>query len=69
MEMHGITGGDDDRLLKEIRSMIKDTIQKELRKDDVAVKDIRRAARNRISNILWERTKQRPMIVVNILEV
>ena len=69
MEMHGITGGDDDRLLKEIRSMIKDTIQKELRKDDVAVKDIRRSARNRISNILWERTKQRPMIVVNILEV
>ncbi len=69
IEMHGITGGDDDRLLQGIRSDIKDTIQKELRKDDVAVKDIRRAARNKISSILWETTKQRPMIIVNILEV
>lgn len=69
VEMHGITGGDDDYLTNEVSSAVSDTIQKELRKQDSVIKDIRRAARARVSSILWEKTKQKPMIIVNILNV
>ena len=34
-----------------------------------ALKELRKAARDALLSLLWERTKQRPMVVVNLLEV
>lgn len=69
LEMHGITGGDDAYLSSELASFIKDSATKALREKDATIKDIRRTIRNRISSTIWDKAKQRPMIVVNILEV
>ena len=33
------------------------------------IKELRKAARDALLSLLWERTKQRPMVVVNLLEV
>ena len=36
---------------------------------DGGAKELRKAARDALLSLLWERTKQRPMVVVNLLEV
>ncbi len=69
LEMHGITGGDDQYLNENVTSAISNTISNALRKNDVTVREIRRDVRNTVSSILWEKTKQKPMIIVNLLEV
>ena len=36
---------------------------------DGGPKDVRKVARDSLLSLLWERTKQRPMVIVNIIEV
>ena len=36
---------------------------------DGGVKELRKVARDALLSLLWERIKQRPMVVVNLLEV
>lgn len=69
IEMHGITGGDDKYLANEIASAVKNAAEQALRKKQPTIREIRRDVRNTVSNILWDKTKQRPMIIVNLLEV
>lgn len=69
IEMHGITGGDDQYLANEVSTAVQKTANDTLRKDQTSIRELRRDIRNTVSSILWEKTKQRPMIVVNILEV
>ncbi len=69
IEMHGITGGDDGYLAEEATDAVTTTIKRTLGKKDATLKDMRKAVRDRIMSLLWERTKQRPMVVVNLLEV
>lgn len=69
IEMHGITGGDDKYLLGELSSAVKTAIETDLRKEQITIREIRRDARNTMSQLLWDKTKQRPMIIVNLLEV
>jgi mRNA degradation ribonuclease J1/J2 len=40
-----------------------------MRGKDITVRLVRKAARDAVSNMLWNAVKQRPMIVVNVLEV
>ncbi|MEC4175924.1 ribonuclease J [Adlercreutzia sp. R7] len=68
VSMHGITGGDDYYLADEAASTVAGALRKCLGKDG-GVKELRKAARDALLSLLWERTKQRPMVVVNILEV
>ena len=68
VSMHGITGGDDYYLAREASSTVAGALRKCLGKDGGA-KELRKAARDSLMSLLWDRTKQRPMVVVNILEV
>lgn len=68
VEMHGITGGDDDYLVREAQTTVKNAIGRALSKDG-GVKEIKKAARDALLSLLWERTKTRPMVIVNLLEV
>ena len=68
VSMHGITGGDDYYLADEAASTVAGALRRCLGKDG-GVKELRKAARDALLSLLWERTKQRPMVVVNILEV
>lgn len=69
IEMHGITGGDDQFLTDDVTSAVNNTITNALRKQDISIREVRRDVRNTVSSVLWERTKQKPMIIVNLLEV
>ncbi len=68
IEMRGITGGDDEYLVREIQSTVKNAIKRQLGKGG-AERDVKKAGRDALMSLLWERTKQRPMTVVNLLEV
>ena len=68
VEMHGITGGDDYYLVREARTTVKNALKRQLGKGG-GQKELKKAARDALLSLLWERTKQRPMAVVNLLEV
>lgn len=68
LEMHGLSGGDDDYLIGEAQSTIKNALTKALTKGG-GQKELKKAVRDSLLSLLWERTKTRPMVVVNLLEV
>ncbi len=68
VEMHGITGGDDDYLSHEVARTVKGSVERSLSKG-ASMKEVGKAARDAFGSLLWERTKQRPMVIVNLLEV
>lgn len=68
LEMHGITGGDDYYLAEEAVAVVTGAVRRALSKDS-GEKAVRKIARDSLLSLLWERTKQRPMVIVNLLEV
>ena len=68
IEMHGITGGDDSYLLKEAEIQVEYAIRNQLTKNP-GENELCKIARDAMKNVLWEKTKQRPMTVVSILTV
>ena len=68
VEMRGITGGDDPLLVEEARDAVTSALEKQLSRD-ANDQDLMRIARNALLSLLWERTKQRPMVVASIIEV
>ena len=68
IEMHGITGGDDPYVAYEVQDMVEAALKRALGKGATAV-ELRKVGRDTMLNLLWERTKQRPMTVATILEV
>ncbi len=68
IEMHGITGGDDYYLAEETVEVVGGAIKRSLEKDR-DVKKARKIARDSLLSLLWDRTKQRPMVIVNFIEV
>ncbi len=69
VEMHGITGGDDAYLKDQTTTVVKNAISRSLSQGEVQYRQIRKAVRDSASSLLWEKTKQRPMMVVNLLDV
>lgn len=69
VEMHGITGGDDTFLKDQATAVAISAIQKSLSRGDDQYRQVRKTVRDAISQLLWDKTKQRPMMVVNLLEV
>ncbi len=68
IEMHGITGGDDDFLVREAQGTVKNALGRAMGKGD-GQKEWKKAGRDALLSLLWERTKTRPMVIVNLLEV
>ena len=66
--MRGITGGDDYYIAEEAMNTVTNALRRALAKDG-GVKELRKVARDALLSLLWERIKQRPMVVVNLLEV
>ncbi|MEE0844851.1 MAG: ribonuclease J [Eggerthellaceae bacterium] len=68
VEMHGITGGDDGYLAEDIQSAVRNAVKRQLKKS-VGMKEIRKATRDSLLSTLWDRAKQRPLAIVNLIEV
>lgn len=68
IEMHGITGGDDAYLLEDVVGRVTTSLRRSLEKSS-DMKELKKACRDALNSILWERTKQRPMTVVSLLDL
>ncbi|MBO4352125.1 MAG: ribonuclease J [Eggerthellaceae bacterium] len=68
IEMHGITGGDDEYVVFEAQEAVENALRKQLARG-ATEKELKKVGRDTLLNLLWERTKQRPMAVASILSV
>lgn len=68
LTMRGITGGDDYYVAVDAVNAVTNAVKRSLSKDG-GQKEIRKVARDALLSLLWERIKQRPMVIVNLLEV
>ena len=68
IEMHGITGGDDYYVVYEAQEAVENALKRQLAKG-ATEKELKKIGRDTLLNLLWERTKQRPMAVASILSV
>ena len=68
VEMHGIPGGDDPELIKTVQGAVSSAIKRSLSKQE-SWKETKKVARSALLSVLWERTNQRPLVIVNILEL
>ena len=68
VEMHGITGGDDEFLVKEVRDAVTSSLAKQLSRGG-GERELKKVGRDSVLSLLWDRTKQRPMTVVSILSI
>ncbi len=66
--MHGITGGDDPYLRRDIQNVVYNAISRQVSKVDRAW-ELRKVAQDSLLSILWERAKQRPFVIVNLVEL
>ncbi len=67
VETHGITGGDDPDVIDDLAYAVKRSLTNALGKGGSA-KDWERACRQSLQTALWERTKQKPMVIATVLE-
>ena len=66
VEMHGITGGDDRDLVRAATAAVTRALKRSLsKKENIAT--MKKTARGALLSVLWEKTNQRPMVVVNVL--
>ena len=68
IEMRGITGGDDPYVTAEALDAITSALKRHVSRG-ASPADLRKIGRDTLINLLWERTKQRPMVIATILEV
>ncbi len=66
--MRGMTGGDDAHLNSEAQSVVTGALKNALNKG-VGKKELTKIGKDALLSILWERAKQRPMVIINILDV
>ena len=68
LEMHGITGGDDEMLAEDVQTSVRNAVKRQLGKGG-GKKELRKAVRDSVLSMLWDRAKQRPLTIVNLIEV
>lgn len=68
LEMRGITGETEDYLKVDCEATVFQAMRRAISKDK-PLKDVKKVMKDSLLSILWERTKQRPMVIVNLLEV
>ncbi|WP_417142609.1 ribonuclease J [Raoultibacter massiliensis] len=68
VEMHGITGGDDEYLQQDAAQTVCNALKRALSKE-TQTRELEKACKSALLSILWERTKQRPMVIVNVLDI
>jgi ribonuclease J len=66
--LRGISGGDDIYLQEELKKSVYNSLRRAIAKDN-DVKALRKNGKDALLSLLWERTKQRPMAVSNILVI
>ncbi|MGI6105016.1 MAG: ribonuclease J [Raoultibacter sp.] len=68
VEMHGITGGDDEDLQGDATQAVTNTLKRSMAKG-MRGYELEKAVKSTLHSILWERTNQRPMIIISLIEI
>jgi ribonuclease J len=68
VEMRGIPGGDDPDLVTAVENAVSSAVKRSLSKQE-AYSETKKIARSALLSVLWERTNQRPLVIVNILDL
>lgn len=65
----GISFGSDEELMEEARATVRAQADKLANSDGASIDSLRRNVRNSVSNIFWNKTHTRPMVIPVVLEV
>ena len=65
----GISFGSDEELMGEARQLVRTQADKLANSDGASIDALRRNVRNSISNLFWNKTHTRPMVIPVVLEV
>ena len=65
----GVSSSTDDLLHSEAQQVVRAQVEKLTSSDGVNIDALRRGVRNSLSNLLWNRTHTRPMIIPVVMEV
>ncbi len=65
----GVSFADDDQLLSEAQESVKDKMAAGVKQDGANLDQLRKTARNSLSNFLWNKTHTRPMVIPVVMEV
>ena len=68
VQMRGISGGDDEYLLEDAASAVRHGLEKALSKGGKK-RDLEKACRQSLQSVLWDRIEQRPLVIVNLLDI
>ena len=60
---------DSDELIGDAQRLVKDQVSESSRKSGGNLETLRKAARNSLSNYLWDKTHTRPMVIPIAMEV
>ncbi len=65
----GISFGSDEELMEEARATVRTQADKLANSDGASIDSLRRNVRNSVSNLFWNKTHTRPMVIPVVLEV
>ena len=65
----GISFGSDEELMEEARQLVRSQADKLANSDGASIDALRRNVRNSVSNLFWNKTHTRPMVIPVVLEV
>ena len=65
----GISFGSDEELMEEARATVRAQADKLANSDGASIDSLRRNVRNSVSNLFWNKTHTRPMVIPVVLEV
>lgn len=65
----GVSFADDEQLLSEAQASVKDKMASGVKQEGANLDQLRKTARNSLSNFLWNKTHTRPMVIPVVMEV
>ncbi len=67
--VRGCSYSTDDEVISEAQAQVRSQVEKLANSKDSSIDGMRRAVRNTLSNLLWNKTHTRPMVIPVVLEV
>ncbi len=67
--VRGCSYSTDDEVISEAQGQVRSQVEKLANSKDSSIDGMRRAVRNTLSNLLWNKTHTRPMVIPVVLEV
>ena len=68
IQLHGIPGSDDPQLLSDAQEAVERALHEAIQSNSKRV-EVERSCTKALQSLLWDRVKQRPMVIVNLLYV